>query len=158
MFWRLFSYLRVCSVSVTASGVFSYAGKLFWGFKSGPERSRNAKTHVHNYFVICWWSFWGKYKYINILSKLAQPGFRSGPGGRGCCAKERVLFGEGSLAYAAGVLRNTPRVITTQREPKGSQKGAKGSQKGAKGSQKGTKGTQKGAKGSQKGAKDQENH
>ena len=52
-------------------------------------------------------------KVMEGLSKLAQPGFRSGPGGRGCCAKERVLFGEGSLAYAAGVLRNTPRVITT---------------------------------------------
>ena len=86
------------------------------------------------------------------LSKLAQPGFRSGPGGRGCCAKERVLFGEGSLAYAAGVLRNTPRVITTQREPKGSQGEPKGSQREPKGSQREPKGSPGEPKGSQKGS------
>ena len=87
------------------------------------------------------------------LSKLAQPGFRSGPGGRGCCAKERVLFGEGSLAYAAGVLRNTPRVITTQREPKGSQGEPKGSQREPKGSQREPKGSQREPKGSQRSRK-----
>jgi hypothetical protein len=69
--------------------------------------------------------------------------------GEDAVRKERVLFGEGSLAYAAGVLRNTPRVITTQRKPKGAKrlsKGAKRDPKGAKREPKGAKREPKGAK------------
>ena len=73
------------------------------------------------------------------LSKLAQPGFRSGPGGRGCCAKERVLFGEGSLAYAAGVLRNTPPSYYHPKGAKREPRGAKREPKGAKREPKGAK-------------------
>ena len=86
------------------------------------------------------------YKYTTILSKLAQPGFRSGPGGRGCCAKERVLFGEGSLAYAAGVLAEYPPSYYHPKGAKREPRGAKREPKGAKREPKGAKREPKGAK------------
>ena len=42
----------------------------------------------------------------NYLSKLAQPGFRSRPGGGGCCAKVEDSLGEGFFDYSAGVPRD----------------------------------------------------
>ena len=67
MIWVFFSKLNACSVSVSASSVFFYVGKLIRWLKRGLERPGETKIHVPNYLCDSLVVIWRKHNLFPFL-------------------------------------------------------------------------------------------